>query len=173
MAQSGRGGYDNIVLEPGDAPLERGDVFIIDTGITFEGYWCDFDRNFIVGGAAQLSEAAAAAHDRLWLATEAGFAAAARKGATSSAVFRAQAAALGVEAQGDGDDSGVGRFGHGLGLQLTELFSNNATDETPLAAGCVMTLEPSMLIAPDRCARGGRPLYLSRLGVVGPRRRGR
>ena len=46
------------------------------------------------------------------------------------------------------DDAGVGRFGHGLGLQLTELFSNNATDETPLAPGFVMTLEPSALIDP-------------------------
>ena len=40
----------------------------------------------------------------------------------------------------------TGRMGHGLGLQLTELFSNNATDEQPLSPGVVMTLEPGMLI---------------------------
>ena len=58
------------------------------------------------------------------------------------------AAALGIGAEA-ADDAGVGRFGHGLGLQLTELFSNNATDETPLVPGFVMTLEPSALIDPS------------------------
>ena len=33
MAQSGAGGYDNIVLEPRDDPLRPGDVLIIDTGM--------------------------------------------------------------------------------------------------------------------------------------------
>lgn len=36
MAQSGKGGYDNIVLEPTDMPLVPGDVLVIDTGIQFE-----------------------------------------------------------------------------------------------------------------------------------------
>ena len=50
MTQSGQGGYDNIVLEADDKPLKPGDVLVIDTGMQFEGYWSDFDRNFIVGG---------------------------------------------------------------------------------------------------------------------------
>ena len=154
MAQSGQGGYDNIVLEPRDAPLVPGDVLIIDTGIQFEGYWCDFDRNYIVGGPAHLPAESAHTHDQLWLATEAGFAEASRAGATSSSVFRAMAEAMG-EATGEAEEAaadegaGVGRYGHGLGLQLTELFSNNATDETPLQPGFVMTLEPSALIYPN------------------------
>ena len=46
----------------------------------------------------------------------------------------------------DPDSNSTGRLGHGLGLQLTELFSNNATDEQLLSPGVVMTLEPGMLI---------------------------
>jgi Xaa-Pro dipeptidase len=147
MAQSGQGGYDNIVLEPSDDPLKPGAVLIIDTGITFEGYWCDFDRNYIVGGLHHLPAKTAACHDMLWRATEKGFEEAGRKGATSTSVFRAMARECDIPDDA-ADDAGVGRFGHGLGLQLTELFSNNATDETPLAPGFVMTLEPSALIDP-------------------------
>lgn len=148
MAQSGPGGYDNIVLEPSGEPLVPGDVLIIDTGITFEGYWCDFDRNYIVGGRAHLPAKTAACHDMLWRATEQGFTEAGRKGATSTSVFRAMARECGIPDDA-ADDAGVGRFGHGLGMQLTELFSNNATDETPLVPGFVMTLEPSALIDPS------------------------
>jgi len=140
MCQSGNGGYDNIILEPTDSPLLPGDVVVIDTGACFEGYWCDFDRNFVVGGEHFLGEAARETHDKVWLATEAGFEAACRHGATSSDVYRAMAAVLGVA------DGSVGRYGHGLGLHITEHFSNNASDEEPLVAGMTMTLEPGMNI---------------------------
>ena len=123
-------------------------MLIIDTGVTFEGYWSDFDRNYIVGGPAHLPAKTAACHDMLWRATERGFEEAGRKGATSTSVFRAMARECGIP-EDAADDAGVGRFGHGLGLQITELFSNNATDETPLVPGVVMTLEPSALIDPN------------------------
>ena len=42
----------------------------------------------------------------------------------------------------EGDD--VGRYGHGLGIQLTETPSHAAWDDTELAAGMVLTLEPSV-----------------------------
>ena len=38
----------------------------------------------------------------------------------------------------------VGRMGHGLGAQLTEWPSLMASDNTPLTAGMVITLEPGM-----------------------------
>ena len=41
-----------------------------------------------------------------------------------------------------GDD--VGRYGHGLGTQLTETPSHAAWDETEITAGMVLTLEPSI-----------------------------
>ncbi|MEE8505001.1 MAG: Xaa-Pro peptidase family protein, partial [Kiloniellales bacterium] len=49
IAASGPGGYDNIIMGPTDRVLENGDVLIIDTGTTFDGYFCDFDRNFAFG----------------------------------------------------------------------------------------------------------------------------
>ena len=71
MTQSGNDGYDNIILEPSDAPLLPGDVLVIDTGACFEGYWCDFDRNFVVGGEQYLSEETENTQDLVWQATEA------------------------------------------------------------------------------------------------------
>mmetsp|Transcript_41687 Transcript_41687/g.94193 ORF Transcript_41687/g.94193 Transcript_41687/m.94193 type:complete len:114 (+) Transcript_41687:590-931(+) len=70
------------------------------------------------------------------------------------------AAALGTPA-----DSGVGRFGHGLGLQLTEHFSNNATDETPLVPGVTMTLEPSMMIGGDRMLAHEEDIVITEQGA--------
>lgn len=138
---SGQGGYDNIIMEPTDKLLMPGDVLVIDTGICFEGYWCDFDRNFIVGGERYLTDAARKAHDLIWQATEAGFEVCQSHG-TSSDVFRAMQAKMGV----DPNTNSTGRVGHGLGLHLTEHFSNNATDEQPLNPGMVITLEPGMLV---------------------------
>jgi Xaa-Pro aminopeptidase len=144
MAQSGNNGYDNIILEPTDKALRNGDVLVIDTGMCFEGYWCDFDRNFVVGGEEYLSDACKGAHDLLWLATNSGFEVCMKHG-TSSDIFREMSATLGI----DPKTNSTGRVGHGLGLQLTEHWSNNSTDETPLRPGMVVTLEPGMLVVPD------------------------
>ena len=45
---------------------------------------------------------------------------------------------------------GGGRLGHGLGLTLTEWPSFTPKDHTPLRAGMVLTLEPSVQLAPGR-----------------------
>src|SRR5689334_8014144 len=52
IAASGRGGYETINTDPSDRVLARGDVLIIDTGCTIDGYFCDFDRNFAFGPPA-------------------------------------------------------------------------------------------------------------------------
>ena len=49
IAASGPGGYDNIIMGPTERVLGPGDVLIIDTGTTYDGYFCDFDRNFAFG----------------------------------------------------------------------------------------------------------------------------
>jgi Xaa-Pro aminopeptidase len=41
-------------------------------------------------------------------------------------------------------------MGHGLGMQLTEGPSILPDDDTVLEAGMVMTLEPSLTVAPGR-----------------------
>ncbi len=116
-----------------------GDVLMLDTGSSLNGYFCDFDRNFAIGRAA---DEARRAHDTLWRATEAGLAAA-KPGATCGDLFAAMAGVI-------GGGSDVGRLGHGLGTQLTEWPSIAPWEITPLRAGMVMTLEPSMDIGPGK-----------------------
>ena len=134
VGAAGPDGYGDIISPPTDRPLARGDVMMVDTGCTWDGYHCDFDRNFAVGHA---SDTARGAYAQLWQATEAGIAAA-RPGATARGVFEAMAAELGAA-------GAVGRLGHGLGMQLTEQPSLAAFDETVLEEGMVLTLEPSLL----------------------------
>jgi Xaa-Pro aminopeptidase len=143
MGQSGPGGYDNIIMGPGDKLLAEGDVLIIDTGTTFDGYFCDFDRNYAFGRA---DDALRRAYDVAFKATEAGIAAC-RPGATTTDLWRAMNEIL--EA-GGARGNNVGRLGHGLGMQLTEWPSNRPGDDTPLRPGMVMTIEPGLEFAPGR-----------------------
>jgi len=76
----------------------------------------------------------------LWESTEAGLEVA-TAGVRCSDVFSAMQKSLGEV------DSAVGRFGHGLGIQLTEYPSIAAFDHTILQAGMVITLEPSLTFA--------------------------
>ncbi|MGH8429237.1 MAG: M24 family metallopeptidase, partial [Solimonas sp.] len=115
---SGSGGYDSIIMGPTNRKFRKGDIFLIDTGARYAGYFCDFDRNYAVGKPP--ADRARRIHDLLYRATDAGIKAA-RPGRTAAHVFEAQAKVL--------TDAGivlgnVGRFGHGLGKVLTEPPSN-------------------------------------------------
>ena len=137
VSASGPDGYDNIIMGPTDRRLQNGDLLIIDTGSTCDGYYCDFDRNFAFGDA---SDGAGQAYETVFIATHAGFEAA-NPGATTSDIWHAMWSIL--EAGGaEGND--IGRMGHGLGVQLTEWPSITATDDTLLKPGMIMTLEPGM-----------------------------
>ena len=137
VSASGPGGYGDIIMGPTDRVLGDGDVLIIDTGTVFDGYFCDFDRNYAFGSA---SDKAKRAYDTVYQSTEAGFAAA-RPGATTSDIWRAMWSVL---EKGGSEGNDVGRMGHGLGAQLTEWPSITSDDDTMLVAGMVMTLEPGM-----------------------------
>jgi Xaa-Pro dipeptidase len=143
IGASGPGGYDNIIMGPTDRVLGAGDVLIIDTGATFDGYFCDFDRNFAFGPP---NEAARRAHEVAYTATEAGIDAA-RPGATHQDLW---AAMWKVLEQGGALGETVGRLGHGLGMQLTEGPSNMPGDLTVLEPGMVITIEPGMIFAPGK-----------------------
>lgn len=137
VSASGADGYDNIIMGPTDRILENGDLLIIDTGTVYDGYFCDFDRNYAFGHA---SDSAKRAYQVVFESTNAGFEAC-RPGATTTDVWQAMWSIL--EAGGaQGND--IGRMGHGLGAQLTEWPSNTASDQTRLLAGMVITLEPGM-----------------------------
>ena len=50
ISGSGPGGYDSIIMGPTDRIQKPGDILIIDTGSTFDGYFCDFSfslENFL------------------------------------------------------------------------------------------------------------------------------
>lgn len=134
---AGPGGYVDVISPPSRRPLARGDILMLDTGATWDGYFCDFDRNFAIGAADDLSRRA---YDVLWRATEAGLAAA-RPGATCRDLFHAMGCVI---AEMDDQGGDVGRLGHGLGMQLTEWPSLAGFDDTVLRAGMVLTLEPSL-----------------------------
>ena len=143
VAGSGPGGYDSIIMGPTDRSMAEGDLLIIDTGSTFDGYFCDFDRNWSFGYA---DDATRRAHEVVWDATEAGFNAA-KPGSTTTDIYNAMNQ---VMVAGGSLGNQVGRLGHGLGIELTERPSNTATDNTMLKAGMILTLEPGMTFAPGR-----------------------
>lgn len=132
-----QGGYVDVISPPSRRPLQVGDVLMLDTGLTWDGYFCDFDRNWAIGRA---DDAARRAYDVLWRATEAGIAAA-RPGNTCRDLFNAMSAVI-----SELDDSGgdIGRLGHGLGMQLTEQPSHASFDTTVLTENMVLTIEPSL-----------------------------
>ncbi|MDT2084036.1 MAG: Xaa-Pro peptidase family protein [Planktomarina sp.] len=133
-------GYQDVI-SPADArPLTPGDVLMLDTGLVFDGYFCDYDRNFAVGSVPTEVDAA---HAKLIEATHAAFDVA-RPGNTAADLFYAMEK---IVSDGSGG-SEAGRYGHGLGMNLTEWPSLIPTDQTPLTSGMVLTLEPGIEVFP-------------------------
>ena len=133
---AGPHGYPDVISPASTRPLADGDILMLDTGLVWDGYFCDFDRNFAIGSPAA---AAISAGDRLKEATAAGFEAT-RPGARACDLVAAMDNVLtGGTALADN-----GRLGHGLGIQLTEWPSLVPSDETILEPGMVLTLEPGI-----------------------------
>ncbi len=132
-----QGGYADVISPPSRRPLQRGDVLMLDTGCTWDGYFCDFDRNWAIGHA---SHDAKRAYDVLWRATQAGIEAA-KPGNTCRDLFIAMSTVI---AEMDSSGGDIGRLGHGLGMQLTEQPSHVAFDETEMKENMVLTIEPSL-----------------------------
>ena len=134
----GEFGYTDVISPASDTPLREGDILMLDTGLIYDGYFCDYCRNYAIGhGDKQVQDA----WHTLMKATQAGIAAG-RPGAKASDVFKAMDNIL-TGGKGIGD---TGRLGHGLGTQLTELPSLIAADHTELKEGMVITLEPSIVL---------------------------
>ena len=126
--------YDDVISPPDDRPLSNGQILMLDTGATLNGYFCDFDRNYAVGTP---TASAQRAYTKLYDATDAAMEIA-RPGVRACDLFAAMAKSM------DTQNSDVGRFGHGLGMQLTEWPSLAAWDETIIRENMVLTLEPSI-----------------------------
>jgi len=138
---SGPGGYDQIICDPTEKKLQDGDVLIIDTGTTLDGYFCDFDRNF---GFGKIADSAKIAYEILWLAAEAGMNSA-KPGTNCADVSNAM---LSILHKNGISSNSVGRMGHGLGLQMTEPPSIMSNDNTVLEENMVIAIEPCFEYAP-------------------------
>ncbi len=140
---SGKGGVPQIVCGPTDRILDEGDILFIDTGSTFDGYFCDFDRNYAFGRVASDVEKV---YEILWQATEIGIKTSI-PGATTNDIFNAMNKVI---QDGGTIGNNVGRLGHGLGLQLTEPPSHRLGDKTVIKENMVLTIEPAMEYAPGK-----------------------
>jgi Xaa-Pro aminopeptidase len=143
---AGQGGYRDVISPTSDVPLTNGDVLMLDTGAFYDGYFCDFDRNYAISYA---SDETNAAYQLLFEATDAGINSA-QIGRTASDVYAAIAEkiALWKPNEHKSDEGDVGRLGHGLGMRLTEWPSLISSDQTVLQENMILTIEPSMTISP-------------------------
>ncbi len=133
-----QGGYGDVISPARATPLEPGDVLMLDIGLVWDGYFCDFDRNWSIGPATPEVKTA---HAQLVEASEVAFQVA-RPGATAADLFHAMNGIL----TKDSEATNAGRLGHGLGMSLTEWPSLIATDTTVLEPDMVLTLEPGVAV---------------------------
>lgn len=132
---------------PGESVLGEGDMVLIDTGCTVEGYHSDITRTYVFGDAD-------AEQRRIWEierdAQQAAFDAV-RPGVPCAAIDEAARAVL--ERAGLGPDYRLPglphRTGHGIGLSIHEGPYLVRGDATPLAPGMCFSNEP-MIVIPDR-----------------------
>ncbi len=158
IAVSGQNGYDNIIMGPSDRSVRSGDLLIIDTGSVWDGYYCDFDRNYVFG---KCSSEILHANQTLHAAIDAGFRAA-RPGATTADLWSAMNQVL---KQGGSLGNASGRLGHGVGMQLTEPPSISMHDQTVLKPGMVLALEPGMFITPAKQIVNEENIVITRDGA--------
>ena len=132
---------------PGEQALEEGQLVLIDTGCTVEGYHSDITRTYAFGRVSDEEQA-------IWLlekeAQAAAFAAA-QPGVPCEQVDAAARVVL--EKAGLGPDYRLPglphRTGHGIGLSIHEPAYLVRGDRTPLDTGMCFSNEP-MIVVPDR-----------------------
>ena len=131
-------GYDDVISPAKVAPLKKQDILMLDTGLVWDGYFCDYDRNWSVGTP---SKTVTGAYSQLLEASDAAFELA-KPGATASDLFHAMNSILTQNSSG----TDAGRLGHGVGMSLTEWPSLIPDDHTVLEKGMVLSLEPGIAI---------------------------
>jgi len=132
---------------PGEQRLEDGQLVLIDTGCTIEGYHSDITRTYAFG---EPGDAVRAIWDLEKAAQAAAFAAAVPGAPCESVDYAARAV---LAAAGLGPDYRLPglphRTGHGIGLSIHEPAYLVRGDRTPLEAGMCFSNEP-MIVVPDR-----------------------
>jgi Xaa-Pro aminopeptidase len=139
---SGAGNYDLASKLPSRRRLEVGDFVWMDSGSAVGGYWSDFGRAGVVGGAtAEQQDAQKRIHEITMLGVDV-----IRPGITTGEVARrCKAALLRLDLPITSCVSDLAaRVGHGLGLMTTELPHVAEDDETVLKPGMIVTVEPGV-----------------------------
>lgn len=131
---------------PGEQRLTEGDVVLIDTGCTVEGYHSDITRSYVFGKPSEEQR-------RVWDLEHAAQAAAFARAQVDVPCEAVDAAAREVVARaGLGPDyrlPGIPhRTGHGIGLSIHEPAYLVRGDKTALAPGMCFSNEP-MIVVPD------------------------
>ncbi len=156
---SGRGGVSQIIGNPTDKLISSGDFLFIDTGATFDGYFCDFDRNFAIG---QVSDELKRTNEILWHATEEGI-----KNLVPGAKTQDVWKKINKKIEDFGFMvKGEGRYGHGVGLQLTEPPSISSFDNAIIQENMVLTIEPSIEYKPGKIIVHEENIFVSKDGPV-------
>ena len=140
---SGVGGVSQIIYEPTNRVLKSGDILFVDTGSTYDGYFCDFDRNYSIGKASKIVNDI---YEILWVATQNAIEGA-RPGLFLSDLWKLMANSLNKYLP---NNFNKGRFGHSFGLQLTEPPSITFDNDMKLALNMVLTIEPSVEFKPGK-----------------------
>jgi Xaa-Pro dipeptidase len=132
---------------PGDQALEEGQLVLIDTGCTIDGYHSDITRTYAFGSVDDEIRA----HWDLEKQAQAAAFDAVHPGAPCESVDAAARRVL--ERAGLGPDYRLPglphRTGHGIGLAIHEPAYLARGDRTPLAPGMCFSNEP-MIVVPDR-----------------------
>ena len=144
--------------EPGDDPIGRDTLVVVDMGARLDGYCSDCTRTFATG---PLPDDAAAVYD-LVLETQVAALGEVRPGAAGRDVDGS--ARERIDAAGHGERFGHG-LGHGVGMLVHEEPTLSRLSKDTLTAGNVVTVEPGVYV-PD--AFGVRIEDLVVVGDDGP-----
>lgn len=149
---------------PGDPALEEGDVVLIDTGCTVDGYNSDITRTYAFGAPSKEAQ-------RIWeiekAAQQAAFDAA-QPGVLCGDID--QAARRVLESHGLGPDYRLPglphRTGHGIGLDIHEGPYLMLADKTPLAPGMCFSNEPMIVVPGEFGVRLEDHFYMTEKGAA-------
>ena len=156
---SGVGGVSQIIGNPTDKLISSGDFLFTDTGTTFDGYFCDFDRNFVIGN---VSDDVKKMNEILWHATEEGI-----KNLVPGAKTKDVWKKINKKIEDFGFIvEGEGRYGHGVGLQLTEPPSISSFDNSIIKENMVLTIEPSIEYEPGKIIVHEENILVSNEGPI-------
>ncbi|MBI4493764.1 MAG: aminopeptidase P family protein [Chloroflexi bacterium] len=132
----GRSAVYRLSDGPASPRFQSGDVLKLDFGARYNGYYCDVARLATFGASTERHrdihrQVAGLLRDCI---------AAARPGVRAREIMAFNNAALGR--MGQPPIPGTKRIGHGIGVGYTQPPSLNVVDETPLAPGMVIAVEP-------------------------------